>query len=662
MTQKEKDIRRLIKHIAKEDVVPFLGSGFSLKAGAPSVRQLKEAIVQDGGVDFAEEIGDFQKISLADLTEKYVVYNGGSRNALLSLLKKVFEIQPDNLSDHDYLRKIVHFKDLYTTNYETFIETVYPTEELLVVNSNEAYTFVGSKQITLYKIHGDLSTLSSPDSVVITTSDYNDYFRGKRFEHLWTQFKTDAGKRTLLFIGYSLEDPNILNIIKKVRQLSGGSAKEWFLVAPNLNDSKIKQLRKLNVTYINAKAEEILPQILDSLKDTVDNDYKHKRLSTETYSRFCEINGNFHPQTIVGSETNEVTQYNPLKGTAFKHQLEMKLPTQLELDNPSAYTSFMPFAGTLIKIPAICIPSSQMTSFVHTLNGISMAHKEDIANVLIGPSTDSLEWTLRQRSIRFKEKVKGCRYKLGNLVHIKLQTPLYVIHMFETETDGWRIEFDFNEKVSSVNEALKWLQFLMVSSEEKTLEIEHIRISTQDTLDSLLKELGKIKMYFETLDTLEQEFDIDFVEIENYNERNLSKALMVLSYYTKTAIRHTIDEDGHFVFNVDEKRLNGDIPILKQANLMMTRNDKLGKITLCGRDFSFHYIITIYNDISITKCEKVEGLDSTYLTEIAASTTTEDILVIDTLPDFYREGISSREDEGLALYYKPGERERFVVQ
>lgn len=661
MTQKEKDIKRLIKHIAKEDVVPFLGSGFSLKGGAPSVWELKKAIVEDGGPDFAEEVDDLKKISLAELSEKHIKYNGGSRNALLALLKRLFELQPKDLSDHDYLRKIPQFKSLYTTNYDTFIEAAYPMSELHVVNSNESYTFVGSKQITLYKIHGDLSTLSSPDSVVISTTDYKEYFKGKRFEHLWTQFKTDAGKKTLLYIGYSLDDPNILNIIKNVRNLSGGSAKEWFLIAPGLNDSKSRQLKKLRVTYIDAKAEEILPQILESLKDTVDKDYRHKLVSTETYSRFCEINGQFRPQTIVGTEENKVAQYNPVEGTAFHHQLQMKLREQLDLNNPSAYTSFMPFGDTFIKIPAICVPSSQMNDFVHTLNGISMAHKDDISNVLIGPATDSLKWTLRQRTIHMKEKVKGCRYKLGDFTHIKLQTPLYVIHMFESAPDELRVEFDFNDKVPSVREALRWIDFLIVSSKEKSLEFEGIKITTRDNLDNLLLELSKIKMYFEILNELEQEYDIDFENIESYNEKNLTKAVMVLSYFSKTAISHTIDKDGHFVFHVDESRLNGTIPIMRQANLMMTRNDKLGKVVLCGKTFSFNYMITIYNDITLTKCEQVADKENLYLTDFKASTDTEEILVVDHLPDFYRGGIGNCEEEGLALYYKPGEREKYGV-
>lgn len=661
MTQKEKDIKRLIKHIAKEDVVPFIGSGFSLKAGAPNVTQLKQAIVEDAGNEFANEIGDLKKISLADLSEKHVEYNGGSRNDLLVLLKKIFELEPTDLSDHDFLRRIPHFKSLYTTNYETFIEAAYPISELHVVNSNEAFTFDGSKPITLYKIHGDLSTLSSPDNVVITKRDYDDYFKGKRFEHLWTQFKNDAGKRTLLFIGYSLEDPNILNIIKKVRQLSGGSAKEWFLVAPGLNVSKVRQLKNLHVTYIDDKAEEILPLILESLKDKVDKDYKHRLLSTETYSRFCEINGHFRPMTVIGKEKNEVKQYNPVEGTTFTHQMQMKLPTKIDFNNPAAYTSFMPFADTSIKIPAICVPSTEMTSFVHTLNGISMAHKEDIANVLIGPSTDVLKWTLRQRSIHFIEKVTGCRYVFGNLVHIKLQTPLYIIHMHETANDGWSIEFDFSEKVPSVREALHWLQFLIASSEEKTFEVEHIKISTTDCLDNLLGELAKIKTYFEALNELENEYDNEFVEIDGYNEQNLTKALMVLSYYSKAAIRHTINEDGHFTFNVDESKLNGTIPIMKEAQLMLIRCDKLGKLILCGKVFSFEYLLTIYNDITITKCEQTDENEQVYLTSFAASKDTQDILVVDKLPDFYRENATSREEEGIALYYKPGEREKYGI-
>lgn len=34
---------------------------------------------------------------------------------------------------------------------------------------------------------------------------------------------------------------------------------------------------------------------------------------------------------------------------------------------------------------------------------------------------------------------------------------------------------------------------------------------------------------------------------------------------------------------------------------------------------------------------------------------------MDNLPDFYREGVNSPVEEGVALYYKPGEREKYGV-
>lgn len=656
MTQKEKDIKRLIKHISCEDVVPFLGSGFSLKAGAPSVWNLKEAIVRDGGEDFAEEVGDIKKISLADLSEKHVKYNGGSRNALMALLKRMFEIEPTDTSDHAFLRLIPHFKSIYTTNYETFIESAYSISELHVVNSNESFSFDGSKAISLYKIHGDLSTLSSPDSVVITTSDYKAYFKGKRFENLWTQFKNDAGKKTVLFIGYSLEDPNILNIIKNTRNLCGGSAKEWFLVAPGLNEYRINQLKHQKVTYIDAKAEEILPIILDTLKDTIDKDYKHKKVSTETFSKFCELNGQFRPQTIVGDEENEVTQYNLVPGTAFKHELKMGLPGLIDFINPSAYTATMPFGNTLFKIPAICVPSSQMKTFVYQLNSITLAHKEDISNVFIGPSVASLEWTLKLPSVHFKEKVKGCRYTLGREIHIQLQTPLYIIHMSGNPNDGWSIKYDFNVPTPSLHEALKWIHFLIASCEEKRMDIENNTFVSTDNMESLLKEFYKINNYFEALEELEYDHNVEFKQIEPYSEPNLYKVLILRSYYSGQFVSFPFIEAGDYVLKIDKIRLGRDISELHEVPFKLVRWNKLGKIKFCGKEFTLQTVLSVYDNMVISDCDPIDGENQVYLTRFSVSTATREIYVTDSLPDVISNKFESDEDksEGVALLFSDG--------
>lgn len=279
--------------------------------------------------------------------------------------------------------------------------------------------------------------------------------------------------------------------------------------------------------------------------------------------------------------------------------------------------------------------------------------------MFIGPKTQTLKWTIRQRSISLKEKVKGCRYILGNHINIKLETPLFIIHIYETDSGIWKIDFNFHEKVASTKEALRWIKFLIISSEEKMFELEKMIIRTKDNLDNLLIDLYKIKDYFEIIENLEQEYDIDFEYIDNYNNQNYINALLLLSYCSKKTIRYPIDEECNYIFKVDEANLNGTIPILQKADLMMLRIDKLKKIQFCGRFFSFNYMMLLYNDIKVTNCEKLTDDDkSLYLVSIAANKETEEVIVLDSLPESYGK---EHDEEGIAIFYKPGEREKYEI-
>ena len=52
----DKDLERLIKYIRKEEVALFIGSGFSIKAGAPSVWDIINAILEEGGQSFKDDL------------------------------------------------------------------------------------------------------------------------------------------------------------------------------------------------------------------------------------------------------------------------------------------------------------------------------------------------------------------------------------------------------------------------------------------------------------------------------------------------------------------------------------------------------------------------------------------------------------------------------
>ncbi len=97
-----------------------------------------------------------------------------------------------------------------TTNYDTFIEDVFPSytkytgqEELLFS------TLHGISEI--YKIHG---CCSKPESIVINEADYNDF--SEKNAYLAAKILTLFLEHPIIFMGYSLSDTNIENILKSI--------------------------------------------------------------------------------------------------------------------------------------------------------------------------------------------------------------------------------------------------------------------------------------------------------------------------------------------------------------------------------------------------------------------------------------------------------------
>ena len=97
-----------------------------------------------------------------------------------------------------------------TTNYDDLCERVFP----------EFKTYIGEDGLIFrdptfaretYKIHG---SSSEPDSIVITDYDYDRFF--KRGRYLAAKLMTIFLEYPVIFLGYSIEDPNIQAILSEV--------------------------------------------------------------------------------------------------------------------------------------------------------------------------------------------------------------------------------------------------------------------------------------------------------------------------------------------------------------------------------------------------------------------------------------------------------------
>ena len=91
---------------------------------------------------------------------------------------------------------------------------------------------------TIFKVHGDFT---DPDSVVLTKSDYAKYKKNRPNPQMWKMVDNEFLTKHILFIGYSLEDDNILEIIKTISRNINKNQKQMFLIAPGLSENKKKQ-------------------------------------------------------------------------------------------------------------------------------------------------------------------------------------------------------------------------------------------------------------------------------------------------------------------------------------------------------------------------------------------------------------------------------------
>lgn len=141
---------------------------------------------------------------------------------------------------------------------------------------------------------------------------------------IWEELKRTFIKKHVVFIGYSLEDDNILEIIKAVRNSIGKSMKGMFLVSPKMSDAKINQLEKNNVAYIKATAEDVLGKVLNGLKENIVDDYRHKKVSQETYDAFLETNADIYTTTTHLQDKNTIDNIEAKKEKLWKVKLILR--------------------------------------------------------------------------------------------------------------------------------------------------------------------------------------------------------------------------------------------------------------------------------------------------------------------------------------------------
>jgi hypothetical protein len=140
-----------------------------------------------------------------------VSFSSPLKVSVSSYLREISEkpIDPEVQSDIELL-KLAKINGIITTNYDLLCEHIYP--DFKVYKSQQELIFSPLQEIgEIYKIHG---CCTEPNSLVITEEDYVDY--KEKNAYLAAKLLTVFLEHPTIFMGYSLSDNNVRNILSSV--------------------------------------------------------------------------------------------------------------------------------------------------------------------------------------------------------------------------------------------------------------------------------------------------------------------------------------------------------------------------------------------------------------------------------------------------------------
>ena len=490
------DKERLFSRIRNEKVTLFIGSGFSLRAGAPSARAIVEAI--------KTECPQIEQTELKDVARDYVQRNDDDRDKLIGLVQGLFPASATCDDNQKALTQIPHFKQIFTTNYDSYIEDAY-ADRCRVIREEKDLVDCNDDVVQIYKLHGDFV---NKEALVITQDDYDDFFDHKKNSLMWAPLKLAMMNTHVLFIGYSLDDSNVFRILQNIETICGTSPREMYMIAPSTEEYKSNRLKKHNVTWIKDCAEDFLKELQQVLKDTIFEDYRKKAISHKTFIRYCHIH-DINPDIRENEKSNEVVKMQGYKGKALNRQISVRATYDPLANFNFEKTGPIMEDGPLKGKYAITVPVTDISSFECRVNGIKEFGKEDIQNLYLMPLPRIVPVKIRIPNRNFIGAV-DCSILLMSPTSYSCTFDFDICSLVLSITQGdsdkdlflTNIHVETNDTYKSQENAMRWIEVIdAIFSGEQILipELNGLQLKINEKQDHPFK---WYKKYYEFVQTI----------------------------------------------------------------------------------------------------------------------------------------------------------------
>lgn len=273
---------RYIKKARDEDkLIIFVGAGISKNSNLPDWEQLIKVFVDK----LNYPINEGNKLSSDEyLKIPQYYYNIYGNEEYKKVIKDELDVERQPNDIHELIFKL-NPKHIITTNYDRLLEyTVVEQRMLFDVITKDKDLLDSKKSKYIIKMHGDIKEL---DNIVLKENDYLNYSQNHIL--IETYIKSLLVDNTFLFIGYSLNDYNLKQIISWVDYLAKGYTdindrpKNFIIqeVSEAYSEFIGDYYEKNNIFIINPK--DIDKEYLNNVSNNLSNEFGERLYGTLKY-------------------------------------------------------------------------------------------------------------------------------------------------------------------------------------------------------------------------------------------------------------------------------------------------------------------------------------------------------------------------------------------
>lgn len=588
-----RNLNRIIDILRNEQLTLFVGAGFSRNAGAPSCWDICQTIIKTFPED---EQADLQGKRLDELSNIYVDEHDGNKDDLIRLIEPLFNFERKDLTDHINLSNIPHIHKIITTNYDTLLEETYGERCQVIASNNDVVNIDQTKDVHIFKIHGDFN---HPNDILITESDYFDFYRNPSNPLLWDVVRSELAQNAIAFIGYSLSDDNIQHILDRISEQTTSERKRIFLISPALPKHQLKKLIRMNVEYVQAYGNTFLKNTIDCLKKNIHKDIRKGRISTKIMHQFCQYHG-LDVEIRSNFDQNEIIKAFSNTGERDKVHFTVDKVLPKIINNIGLHSNTSITIAQDVMVPAIKFNRKDVKNYSHTLNGITLQDQEELSSIIISPSVEECSFRLIVPSAKLNEKLQGFKYSpKENTAVIQIKTPVGILEIeifLDEDTNIFTTNISLKDPKSylNLNAAIHWMQALIDIWSGKKFKISGlINFNEYQTVPESQLHLTcfpNIIEYLDNLREIECSGDIEFSEYSVFTEDNLRKSRIVRAFLLSEPISSFVPINSEISFQMRFIRSDKIPQYLSSEEypfgILMQNKEQL---TLCGHSFDIPY-------------------------------------------------------------------------